>query len=160
MKTSIRILAAAVVALAACDRAITADEQQLVGTWRGDQHYSNAAGGGPTDAYPQLTFGRGGEYVAEYFSYGGYGRPANVLTSYNRQQGEYRLQGNVLQVRILLERSQDAVYSEANYIREGDGKWLDAGTVEISGDRLVHHYLTAPLDVPEPTTTTYTRVQG
>lgn len=159
MKRSIRILAAAVVALAACDRAITASEQQLQGTWRADEHDSDTGGGGPKDAYSQLTFGPGGAYVAEYFSYGGYGRAAGVPTAYYRSDGEYRLVGDSLQVRIFRETSTDVQFAGSNFTRTVDGGWAGSGTVEIDGDHLVHRYITCPADAPEPTVATYTRLK-
>ncbi|HEX6749488.1 MAG TPA: hypothetical protein VF092_19485 [Longimicrobium sp.] len=158
MKTRILALAAAVLALAACEQSLTVSEQALQGTWRADEHFHDP-GTGPQDAWAELTFGPGSRYQADYYSYGGYGRAADVLTYHYRAEGEYRLRGDSLDVRLFRELSQDVQFPETNFVHTLDGDWQRNGTVAVDGDRLTRRYLTAPADAPELTIATYTRVQ-
>jgi hypothetical protein len=160
MKTRLLFAAAAILALASCDRAITAEERVLQGTWRADQHFVDLteSSSNPKDAYNQLTFGPGGAFANEYFAYGSYGRPVTELTTYFRSDGEYRLKGNSLKVRAVRVTSQDVQFAENNFVRQVDGDWTLSGTVEVNGDRLTLHYPRGEMDVQE-IVTTWTRVQ-
>ena len=159
MKPRLRLLAAAaaLLALSACERTITAGERSLVGTWRADEHYSDP-GDGPKDQYAQLTFSAGGAYRYEYFMFGGYGRPASELTSYFRTDGAYRVNGTTLELKEIRETVTDAVYPGQNHTRALSGRWAEAGTVEVGGDHLVRRYYTYPADAPELAVVAFTRV--
>ena len=153
-----RLLTAAVIALAACDHSpTTTGDPRLQGTWRSDEHSSPIAGG-PKDSYGQLTFGADGSYRQEYLNFGGYGRAVSELTSFTRVDGQYRLVGDELEIRVLRETVWDVQFPESNESHIVAGTWQGAGSVEISGDRLIHHYLSYALDAPVPTVQTYTRV--
>ena len=158
MKPRIRFLAAAVLVLTACERTVTSAERPLVGTWRADEHVTDGGTGGATDAYAQLTFSASGAYRAEYFMYGGYGRPAGELTSYFRVDGAYRVNGTTLELKELRETVTDAVYPDQNHTKALSGRWSEAGTVEVSGDHLVRRYYTSPADAPELAVMSFTRV--
>ncbi|MFL5382009.1 MAG: hypothetical protein ACJ8GN_05805 [Longimicrobiaceae bacterium] len=160
MKTRLLFAAAAILALASCDRAITAEERVLQGTWRADKHFVDLSGSdsNPKDTDNQLTFGPGGAFASEYFAYGSYGRPVTELTTYFRSDGEYRLKGNSLKVRVVRITSQDVQFAEHNVVQWVDREWLLLGTVEVNGDRLTIHLPRGEMDVQEMVVT-YTRVQ-
>lgn len=137
-------------ALAACENgAAPALRPEIDGLWL------EVPAPGMANTRDQMVFGPGDRYARSLTVY----RDAShgALTSSYREEGSFRLLGDRLELRVARETSWDEVIGGAPVVRNGPGTWADAGTVQISGNKMVRTFFTYPADAPIETTATYFR---
>lgn len=140
-------------ALSACENALVVTDERLVGTWLLEEQPVP-----PGRMREQVAFGAGGSFVRDVRFYGYNGQSATELSGYYRLTGEYRLNGDRLEIRPVREISWDALVGGQPSIRDLSGEWGDAGTVRIEGDTMIRTFFTYPADAPVETTVRYHRI--
>lgn len=147
------LLAATVLTAAGCadDPPLSPEAAPLVGQWVIVTPADNGA-----RAEHRLRFGADGSYRSESTYLGFNGRPADEVTSYLRADGRFRVDGDVLMLRVarLEEWSRAAGAPE---VRWQELAWNERGTVRVEDDRLHHTFVSMALDWPETVTLTYRR---
>jgi hypothetical protein len=106
----------------------------------------------------RMKFGGDGSYESEVLWIGFYGLPADEVTGYWRTEGEYRMEGNLLMLRITRsEEWQKYAVGPNPSVSTPKSVWSDRGTLDVDGDRLIHTYVSAPFDAPQTFTEVYRR---
>lgn len=106
----------------------------------------------------RLTFGADGSYSMELLWIGFYGLPADEVTGYQRTQGQYRMEGDRLMLRITRsEHWQKYAVGPNPSVATPAPAWGENGTLRRDGDRLIHTYVSAPADAEQTFTEVYRR---
>ncbi|HEX6368113.1 MAG TPA: hypothetical protein VF006_04210 [Longimicrobium sp.] len=106
----------------------------------------------------RMKFGADGSYSSELLWIGFYDLPADEVTGYLRTQGQYRMEGDRLMLRVTRaeEWQKYAVGPNPSVSTPAPG-WGERGTLRRDGDRLIHTYVSAPADAPQTYTEVYRR---
>lgn len=104
----------------------------------------------------RMSFGTDGVYQSEGLWIGFYGQPADEVTGSLRIRGRYRLDGDVLMLRITRSEmwQKYGIGANPSIVSRSDAPWEERGTMRVEGGKLIHTYVSAPADAP----TTYTEV--
>lgn len=106
----------------------------------------------------RMKFGGDGSYSSELLWIGFYGLPADEVTGYLRTEGEYRMEGDRLMLRITRsEQWQKYAVGPNPSVSTPTPAWSPWGTLDVDGDRLIHTYVSAPADAEETFTEVYRR---
>ena len=142
--------------VAACESRSLVAPEGMRGSWR---IVYPADDGARTEQWIHL--GADGSFRGEILWYGYYGHPPATRTGYSTSEGEHRLDGDRLEVRVR-RTEQWQMYAvgpnPAIEVRK-DPEWTDYGTVRVRGDQLFHTTTSAPADAPITATETYQRVR-
>jgi hypothetical protein len=153
------LLLFALFATAGCSRMddllpeVTAPSVNVVGEWLTTYPSNDGA-----HTETRMKFGADGSYSSELLWIGFYGLPAGEVTGYVRMQGQYRLEGDRLMLRITrAEQWQKYAVGENPSVSTPRPVWGENGTLAVEGDQLIHTYVSAPADAPETFTEVYRR---
>jgi hypothetical protein len=158
MSHALRAAALVLVVGAACRDTTAPGARPLVGRWATDAEPHLPSG----TFQSSLTFRRNGRFAAEVRMYGIYpGQPARELSAYTRTLGAYRVEGERLTFAADSVVTWDRFYGAGSrpQVRTPHpyGVVYDDARYAISGRELTLHYLSYPLDAPEPTTARFRR---
>jgi hypothetical protein len=153
------LLAAALFGTAGCSQVddllpeVTAPSVNVVGEWLITYPANEGA-----HTENRMKFGADGSYSSELLWIGFYGLPADEVTGYLRMQGQYRLEGDRLMLRITRAKQWQKYAAGPNpSVGTPEPAWWENGTLAVEGDRLIHTYVSAPADAPETFTEVYRR---
>ncbi len=153
--TPLRVLFLLALALiAACDRAPVSGSRDMSGEWVTVSPPDNG-----THIEQRMSYGEDGSYTFDVIWYGYFGHPSDQVTGAARSTGRYRLDGDRLEVRIVSYEEWYRNATSPSVTLVEDPKWEAHGTVRVEGDRLLHTFVSAPLDVPVESTVTYQRAR-
>lgn len=153
---SLAALLALPLALSACESALAVGDgigdERLAGTWVREREPAP-----PGEIREQVVYGADGTYVRDVRYYGYNAQSANELSGFYKAEGQYRLNGDRLEMRLVRETHWDALTGGEPTVDRHFGGWVDAGTVRIEGDTLIRTYTTYPADAPVETIVRYHR---
>lgn len=159
--TTLGLLLIAGITAVGCDRqSLLPVPEAVAGEWMAEP-YRWSDNWSPKRTDQLLTLGADGGYTWEVRSYGGYGKSESELTFFSKVIGEYRVEGDRLQVRLAQQVTWDSFYGNPKPRVEdlSSRGWTDHGTLELKGDRLTHTYISYPADAPETTVVIYQRIR-
>lgn len=142
--------------LAACESRSLVAPEEMRGSWR---IVYPAGDGARTEQWIHL--GSDGSFRSEMLWYGYHGHPSATRTGQSISEGEHRVDGDRLEVRIRRTEQWQMYAVGPNPAIEvrSDPEWTDHGTVRVRGDQLFHTTTSAPADAPITATETYQRVR-
>lgn len=157
---TLALLSAVLLGSAACSRVgdlvapiIGSPSVNVVGDWL-STHRANDK----ERVEERMKFGDDGSFSSETLWIGFYGVPKDEVTGYSRTYGRYRLDGDKLQVSLT--RSEHwqkyAVGTNPTTVTL-EPVWGDRGSLDRDGDRLIHTYVSAPVDAPQTFKQVYQR---
>lgn len=138
-------------ALAACGDA-TGSEHPFSAAWVRMEETGPIA----AESREYLHFGADGRFTREIGG-GGFTRD---LSRFYREEGEYRVRGDRLELSITLVTEWNVAEGGPPRVTTLAGEWYDAGTVHVVGNLMVRRYFSEPPDARAEIRATYRRLSA